>query len=69
MHLPALPRPHERLQLSTPHGSADSLLLAHYSSQARPLVILAASAQSALRLRDETGWFAPERRVVLLPDW
>ena len=69
MHLPALPRPHERLQLAAPHGSADSLLLAQYATWAQPLAILAANAQAALRLKDEISWIAPDKRVVLLPDW
>ncbi|SFN10397.1 transcription-repair coupling factor (superfamily II helicase) [Formivibrio citricus] len=69
MQLPALPRPQERLQLATPHGSADALLLAHYATQAQPLVILAASAQTALRLKEELAFFLPQKTIVLLPDW
>ena len=69
MQLPALPRPQERLQLATPHGSADALLLAHYATQAEPLVILADSAQAALRLKEEIAFFLPQKTIVLLPDW
>ena len=69
MQLAPLPRPAERLQIATPHGSADSLLVAGYASLAKSLVILASSAQTALRLKDEIAWFAPDKRIVLLPDW
>ncbi|WP_408611816.1 transcription-repair coupling factor [Chitiniphilus purpureus] len=65
----ALPRPGERLLLPTPPGSADSLLLARYAAQARPLVVLAESAAAAMRLRDELAFFLPTATVLLLPDW
>jgi transcription-repair coupling factor (superfamily II helicase) len=69
MPLPALPRAAERLQIANPHGSADSLVLASYASTARPLLILTANAQTALRLKDEIAFFTPQKTVVLLPDW
>lgn len=69
MQLPTLPRPQERLQLATPHGSADAMLLAQYATQAQPLVILAANAQAALRLKEEIAFFLPQHTIVLLPDW
>ncbi|MBS1156384.1 MAG: transcription-repair coupling factor [Proteobacteria bacterium] len=69
MHLPALPHAHERLQIATPHGSADSLFLAHYAGKIKPLVILAANAQAAARLKEEIRWLAPTKSVVMLPDW
>lgn len=59
-------------------GSADSLWLARQAREKRPhatlpggppLVVLAASAQDAERLREETTWFAPGLRVHRLPDW
>ncbi|TJZ74261.1 transcription-repair coupling factor [Chitiniphilus eburneus] len=65
----ALPRPGERLTLPTPHGSADSLLLARYAAQSRPLVVLADSAATATRLKDELAFWLPQNRIVLLPDW
>jgi len=69
MHLPALPRPRERLQIAAPHGACDSLVLATYSDAARPLLILTATASAALRQKEEIAWFAPQKSVVLLPDW
>ncbi|WP_148715673.1 transcription-repair coupling factor [Chitinolyticbacter meiyuanensis] len=69
MTAPTLPRPGERLSLATPHGSADSLLLARYASLARPLALLADTAAAASRLRDELAFWLPETRIVLLPDW
>ena len=35
----------------------------------RPLLVLAASAQDAERLREEIAWFDPKLRVHRLPDW
>ena len=35
----------------------------------RPLLVLAASAQDAERLREEIAWFDPHLRVHRLPDW
>ncbi|GLS03334.1 transcription-repair-coupling factor [Chitiniphilus shinanonensis] len=65
----SLPRPGERLPLPTPHGSADSLLLARYAAQSHPLVVLADSAATAGRLKDELAFWLPQARIVLLPDW
>jgi transcription-repair coupling factor (superfamily II helicase) len=48
-------------------GSADALHLARES--ARPLLVLAASASDAERLREEIAWFDPKLRVHRLPDW
>jgi transcription-repair coupling factor (superfamily II helicase) len=50
-------------------GSADSLWLSREARKRRPLVVLAASAQDAERLREETAWFDPKLRVHRLPDW
>ncbi|AOX99374.1 transcription-repair coupling factor [Jeongeupia sp. USM3] len=69
MTTPTLPRAGERLLLATPHGSADAWLLARLATQARPLLILTASAQDAGRIRDEIRYFAPKHTVVQLPDW
>jgi transcription-repair coupling factor (superfamily II helicase) len=50
-------------------GSADALWLARAAHARRPIVVLAASAQDAERLREEICWFDPKLRVHRLPDW
>jgi transcription-repair coupling factor (superfamily II helicase) len=50
-------------------GSSDALWLAREALRQRPLLILAASAQDAERLREEIAWFDPQLRVHRLPDW
>ncbi len=50
-------------------GSADALWLSRAAAARHPLVVLAASAQDAERLREEIAWFAPQLRVHRLPDW
>jgi transcription-repair coupling factor (superfamily II helicase) len=50
-------------------GSSDALWLARDASAEQPLMVLAASAQDAERLREEIAWFAPALRVHRLPDW
>ncbi len=50
-------------------GSSDALWLAGEAGRRRPLLVLAASAQDAERLREEIAWFAPKLRVHRLPDW
>ena len=50
-------------------GSSDALWLARESARQRPLLILAASAQDAERLREEMAWLDPSLRVHRLPDW
>jgi transcription-repair coupling factor (superfamily II helicase) len=66
--LPPLPPPGQRLRLPLPPGSADALLLSRIAQGAR-LLVLTASAQDALRLKEEIAWFAPDRAVSLFPDW
>ncbi|CAB3798156.1 transcription-repair coupling factor [Pararobbsia alpina] len=55
------------------HGSSDALLIARYFRQHHGnlplLAVLCASAVDAQRLFAEIGYFAPEARVRLLPDW
>jgi transcription-repair coupling factor (superfamily II helicase) len=50
-------------------GSADSLWLARAARRGPPLLILAASAQDAERMREEMAWLDKELRVFRLPDW
>jgi len=50
-------------------GSSDALSLARAATRESPLLILAASAQDAERLREEIAWFDPKLRVHRLPDW
>jgi len=51
------------------YGSSDALALAGAAQEARPLIVVSASAVDARRLREEIAWFAPALRVSLLPDW
>ena len=55
------------------HGSGDALLLAALAAReaagGRALAIVAAAAPDAQRLAEEIRWFAPQLRVLLLPDW
>src|SRR5688572_32020426 len=50
-------------------GSSDALWLAREARREGPLLVLAASAQDAERLREEMAWFDPGLRVYRLPDW
>jgi len=49
--------------------SADALALARAAASGAPLLVLAASAQDAERLRAEIAWFDPALAVHRLPDW
>ena len=51
------------------HGSGDALALARLAAQAKPLIVLCASALDAQRLLEEIPYFAPGLAVNLLPDW
>ena len=53
----------------TKSGSSDSLWLAREAVSRKPLLVLAASAQDAERLREEIAWFEPKLSVHRLPDW
>ena len=50
-------------------GSSDALWLAREARAGGPMLVLAASAQDAERLREEMAWFDPALRVYRLPDW
>src|SRR5690349_2925580 len=50
-------------------GSSDALALAREAHARGPLLILAASALDAERLREEIAWFDTRLRVHRLPDW
>ncbi len=65
-----LPPPGQVRRFSGLIGSADALALAQLAQQqAQPILVLAASALDAQRLRDEIPSFAPGLAVHLLPDW
>jgi transcription-repair coupling factor (superfamily II helicase) len=72
MDLPKL-NPGKRFTLPRPSGSADALLLAQLAqrdkSQGRLTAIVTSDASDAQRLIDEMGFFAPELRIALFPDW
>ncbi len=70
----SLPKAGHRFVLPSLHGSADAYVLAQAAfelkSQGRMLVIVAADATDAQRLRDEIPWFGDKKlRCHLLPDW
>ncbi len=60
---------HSRPRYTGLHGSSDALALAQLASEKAPLVVIAANALEAQRLKDEIPFFAPGLRVHLLPDW
>ena len=51
------------------HGSGDALALARLAQDAKPLIVICASALDAQRLCEEIPYFAPGLAVNLLPDW
>ena len=72
MDLPKL-NPGKRFTLPRPTGSADALLLAQLAqrdkAQGRLTAIVTSDATDAQRLIDEMGFFAPDLRIALFPDW
>jgi transcription-repair coupling factor (superfamily II helicase) len=66
MHRDPLPA---RRRLTRLAGSADALAVARLAEQSKPLAVVSASALDAQRLLEEIGWFAPQLRACLLPDW
>ncbi|TMS58723.1 transcription-repair coupling factor [Imbroritus primus] len=75
LRLEALPlvKAGQRFVFAGLHGSADALLLARYFLRHRAtvpmLAVVCASAVDAQRLTDEIGWYAPDLKIRLLPDW
>ena len=72
MDLPKL-LPGKRFTLPRPTGSADALLLAQLGLRERAsgnlTAVVTADSADAQRLIDEIGFFAPDLRCVLFPDW
>ena len=72
MDLPKL-LPGKRFTLPRPTGSSDALLLAQLAWRERDsgklTAIITADSADAQRLIDEIGFFAPDLRCVLFPDW
>jgi transcription-repair coupling factor (superfamily II helicase) len=60
---------HSRPRYTGLHGSSDALALAQLALTKSPMVVIAANALEAQRLKDEIPFFAPNLRVHLLPDW
>ncbi|MEX3606356.1 MAG: transcription-repair coupling factor [Burkholderia sp.] len=69
----ALVKSGQRFAFDGAYGSADALAIARYLSAHQgevPLVVvICAHAVDAQRLSQEIGFFAPNARVRLLPDW
>ncbi len=72
MNLPKL-QPGKRFTLPRPAGSADALLLSALGQREKAghqlMAIVTADATDAQRLIEEIGFFAPELRCALFPDW
>lgn len=66
---PLPPRPHEKRLLRGLAGSSDALAIAELANSAKPWAVITDSAADAQRLREEIAYFAPELRVLLMPDW
>jgi transcription-repair coupling factor (superfamily II helicase) len=60
---------HSRPRYTGLHGSSDALAIGQLAAERSPLVVIAANALEAQRLKDEIPFFAPNLRVHLLPDW
>ncbi len=63
------PNPAARRRLTRLAGSSDALAISRLAAEGRPLAVISATALDAQRLVDEVRWFAPQLRVLLLPDW
>ncbi|MFM2119072.1 MAG: hypothetical protein RL722_540, partial [Pseudomonadota bacterium] len=80
MQIP-VPAPGKRHALPRPPGSADALLLARHAQQivakagakaadgSARLVVFCAEPADAQRLQGELGFFAPELKTAVFPDW
>jgi transcription-repair coupling factor (superfamily II helicase) len=67
---PDMPRAGNKLRTGTLPDGLDSAWLARAAREAnRPLLILAADAQSAQRLQAEMPFFDPALKIALFPDW
>lgn len=55
--------------LPRPQGSADAQLFAQIALNARPVVVFSEDMQTALRLKEEIGFFASDLHIVVLTDW
>ncbi|MGH8706301.1 MAG: transcription-repair coupling factor, partial [Burkholderiales bacterium] len=66
MHRDSLPARRRYTQLV---GSCDALALSRLAAEGKPLAVVSAAALDAQRLVEEIGWFAPQLRACLLPDW
>ncbi|HEY5323726.1 MAG TPA: transcription-repair coupling factor, partial [Caldimonas sp.] len=73
MQLPDI-APGKRFALPRPTGSADALLLARFATRQRAAAktttaIFTADPADAGRLAEEIGFFSPELRIAVFPDW
>ena len=66
-------KPGQRFAFDGAHGCADALAIARYLADNRHdvplLAVICANAVDAQRLAQEIGYFSPDARVRLLPDW
>ncbi len=63
----------QRFVMPRPVSSSDALMLAQFAaeqkSKGKITAIVCSDAQDAQRLQDEMGFFQPELRGVMFPDW
>ena len=69
MHRDPLPHTPARRSFGRLPGSSDALVLARLAQSAAPLVVVCEEPGDPQRLQEEIRWFAPERRICVLPDW
>ncbi|MBL8443581.1 MAG: DEAD/DEAH box helicase, partial [Zoogloeaceae bacterium] len=62
-------RPGQRIDLPPLAGSSDALAVAQLAAGSTRLLLITANPLDAQRLQAELGWFAPQLRTHLLPDW
>jgi transcription-repair coupling factor (superfamily II helicase) len=67
--LPAVPKPGQRVALPDFAASGDALAVSTLAGGPRLLAVVTARPLDAQRLAEEVGWFAPDLKVHLLPDW
>ena len=70
LHLPKLPAASGKQHWGNLPGAALSLAIAEAASSAKRFtLLLTADSQSAERLQEELGFFAPDLPVLHFPDW
>jgi len=69
LFLPTCPKVGQRLSLPALPGTCDALAITRLAENDRLLLVVCATSLEAQRLVEEIGWFSPNLRVRLFPDW